>query len=123
MDWIWLLLLGFGSGVYGIMVGAGGGFLIVPALVVLGGMQMHKAIGTSLFVISLKSMAEQLNPNKYANSIDLAALFCSYAKKRIENAFRGIWNNHDRSCYRLAQNVNNGEYAWLEDGGSDIEFK
>lgn len=36
-------------------VGVGGGFLIVPALVVLGGLTMHVAIGTSLCIIALKS--------------------------------------------------------------------
>lgn len=39
------------------LVGAGGGFLVVPALVLLGGLPMKKAIGTSLFVIALKSGA------------------------------------------------------------------
>ena len=39
------------------LVGAGGGFLVVPALVLLGGMAMHKAVGTSLMVIALKSFA------------------------------------------------------------------
>lgn len=39
------------------LVGAGGGFLVVPALVLFGGMEMRKAIGTSLFVIALKSLA------------------------------------------------------------------
>jgi uncharacterized membrane protein YfcA len=39
------------------LVGAGGGFLVVPALVLLGGLPMRKAIGTSLFVIALKSGA------------------------------------------------------------------
>jgi uncharacterized membrane protein YfcA len=39
------------------LVGAGGGFLVVPALVLLGGMEMHKAVGTSLMVIGLKSFA------------------------------------------------------------------
>ncbi len=37
-------------------VGAGGGFLIVPALVLLGGLPMHRAVGTSLFIIALKSI-------------------------------------------------------------------
>lgn len=37
------------------LVGAGGGFMIVPALVLLGGMSMHKAVGTSLMIITLKS--------------------------------------------------------------------
>ena len=37
------------------LVGVGGGFLIVPALVLLGGLEMYRAIGTSLVVIALKS--------------------------------------------------------------------
>ena len=36
-------------------VGVGGGFLIVPALVLLGGLPIHRAVGTSLFIIALKS--------------------------------------------------------------------
>ena len=36
-------------------VGVGGGFLIVPALVLLGGLSMHLAVGTSLVIIALKS--------------------------------------------------------------------
>lgn len=39
------------------LVGAGGGFLVVPALTLLGGLPMHLAIGTSLLVIALKSLA------------------------------------------------------------------
>jgi len=37
-------------------VGVGGGFLIVPALVLLGGLAMPLAIGTSLAIIALKSI-------------------------------------------------------------------
>ncbi|MGB3830112.1 MAG: sulfite exporter TauE/SafE family protein, partial [Ornithinimicrobium sp.] len=39
------------------LVGAGGGFLVVPALALLGGLPMPVAIGTSLVVIAMKSMA------------------------------------------------------------------
>jgi uncharacterized membrane protein YfcA len=39
------------------LVGAGGGFLVVPALVLLGGLSMEVAVGTSLVVITLKSFA------------------------------------------------------------------
>lgn len=39
------------------LVGAGGGFLVVPALALLGGLPMRLAVGTSLVVISLKSFA------------------------------------------------------------------
>ncbi len=37
------------------LVGVGGGFLIVPALVVLGRVPMHQAVGTSLAVIALNA--------------------------------------------------------------------
>ena len=33
----------------------GGGFLIVPALVLLGGLPMHQAVATSLVIIAMKS--------------------------------------------------------------------
>lgn len=39
------------------LVGAGGGFLVVPALVLLGGLPMDVAVGTSLVVIAMKSTA------------------------------------------------------------------
>ena len=38
------------------LVGAGGGFLIIPALVVLSKLPMKEAIGTSLIIISAKSL-------------------------------------------------------------------
>ena len=42
------------------LVGAGGGFLVVPALALLGGLPMKKAVGTSLLVIAMKSFAGYL---------------------------------------------------------------
>ena len=39
------------------LVGAGGGFLVVPALALLGGLPMPAAVGTSLVVIAMKSFA------------------------------------------------------------------
>jgi uncharacterized membrane protein YfcA len=38
------------------LVGAGGGFLIIPALVLLAGLPMKMAVGTSLLIISVKSL-------------------------------------------------------------------
>lgn len=38
------------------IVGAGGGFLIIPALVLLGKLPMKKAIASSLFIITIKSI-------------------------------------------------------------------
>ncbi len=39
------------------IVGAGGGFLIIPALVLFAGIPMKKAVGTSLVIIAVKSLA------------------------------------------------------------------
>ncbi|WP_277455176.1 sulfite exporter TauE/SafE family protein [Janibacter sp. DB-40] len=39
------------------LVGAGGGFLVVPALALMGGLAMPVAVGTSLVVIAMKSFA------------------------------------------------------------------
>lgn len=51
------LALGVGVGVVSGLVGAGGGFLIVPALTIFAGLAMREAIGTSLFVIAVQSFA------------------------------------------------------------------
>jgi uncharacterized membrane protein YfcA len=37
------------------LVGVGGGFLVVPALVLLGKLPMNQAVGTSLLIIAMKS--------------------------------------------------------------------
>ncbi|MDI5894933.1 TSUP family transporter [Flavobacterium sp. LB1P51] len=38
------------------LVGVGGGFLIIPALVVLSKLPMKEAVGTSLVIIAAKSL-------------------------------------------------------------------
>jgi len=52
-----IVLQGAGVGVISGLVGAGGGFLLVPALALLGGLPMPVAVGTSLVVISMQSFA------------------------------------------------------------------
>ena len=51
-----LILEGIVVGVLTGLVGAGGGFLIIPALVLLAGLPMKTAVGTSLALIALKSL-------------------------------------------------------------------
>ncbi|MEA5574356.1 sulfite exporter TauE/SafE family protein [Calothrix sp. UHCC 0171] len=55
--WLWMLTEGIGVGLLTGLVGVGGGFAIVPALVLLGNTPMKEAIGTSLVIISLNSLA------------------------------------------------------------------
>jgi uncharacterized protein len=46
------MIIGFLTG----LVGAGGGFLIIPALVLLTGLKFKTAVGTSLFIIAVNSL-------------------------------------------------------------------
>jgi uncharacterized protein len=51
------LVLGFFVGSISGLVGAGGGFLVVPALSILGGLPMPRAVATSLLVITMQSLS------------------------------------------------------------------
>lgn len=52
-----IVLDGLAVGVLTGLIGIGGGFLILPALVLLGGLAMHRALGTSLCIIALNAFS------------------------------------------------------------------
>ena len=54
--WARLVAVGLGVGFLTGFFGVGGGFLIVPALVLALGLPMHLAVGTSLLAIALNSL-------------------------------------------------------------------
>lgn len=51
-----MIVLGLLVGVLTGLIGAGGGFLIIPALVVFAKLPMKMAIGTSLFIIAINAL-------------------------------------------------------------------
>jgi len=51
-----IIIEGFVIGILTGLVGAGGGFLIIPALVLLAKLPMKKAVATSLLIIAIKSL-------------------------------------------------------------------
>lgn len=55
-NYIMLILEGISVGVLGGLVGAGGGFIIIPALVKLSKLPIKTAIGTSLLIIAANSL-------------------------------------------------------------------
>lgn len=65
-----ILLEGALVGVLTGLVGAGGGFLIIPALVLLARLPMKLAVGTSLFIIAAKSLIGFTGDLKASQSID-----------------------------------------------------
>ena len=55
-NYLLILLEGAVVGILTGLVGAGGGFLIIPALVILSKLPMKEAVGTSLVIIAAKSL-------------------------------------------------------------------
>lgn len=83
-------MVGLGAGVLSGMFGVGGGFIIVPALVMLSGMGIQRAIGTSLLVITLISAsgtASHLLAGKDL-TLETAVIFTAGS---IAGLFVGTW--------------------------------
>ncbi len=56
-QWLTISSEGLGVGILTGFVGVGGGFIIVPALVIVEGIPIKQAIGTSLVIIAANSIA------------------------------------------------------------------
>lgn len=86
---LWRILLdGLVVGAATGLVGAGGGFLVVPALVLLAGQPMTAAVGTSLLVIAMKSFA---GLGGYLTSVSLDwPLVAAVTLAAIAGSFVGI---------------------------------
>jgi uncharacterized membrane protein YfcA len=86
--YVTILLEGTSVGILTGLVGAGGGFLIIPALVLLTKMPMKMAIGTSLLIIALKSLIGFTGDlGHLALNWNLLFLFSSFA---VGGMFLGI---------------------------------
>lgn len=66
-----VVLDGLAVGLLTGFVGVGGGFLIVPALVLLGGIAMQRAVATSLVIVAMKSV---VGFAKYVSVLNAAGL-------------------------------------------------
>lgn len=89
-DYIFLFLYGILVGLISGMVGAGGGFLIVPALVFLAKIPVKSAIGTSLLIISANSITGFIGDLLGDYQIDwkMLLLFLAFA---ISGIFAGTY--------------------------------
>lgn len=87
-----ILLEGIGVGMLTGLVGAGGGFLIIPALVLFAGLEMKLAVGTSLFIIAAKSLIGFTGDIQVGTAIDWNFLLI-FTSSSIIGIFIGIWLN------------------------------
>ena len=72
------------------LVGAGGGFLIIPALVILARIPMKLAVGTSLLIIAAKSLIGFTGDMKSNHALDYNLIF-SFTGASILGMFLGIY--------------------------------
>lgn len=82
------VVVGFLTG----LVGAGGGFLIIPALVLLAKLPMKKAVATSLMIIAIKSLIGFVGDVQYMQ-IDWEFLLL-FTALSIVGIFLGIYLNN-----------------------------
>ncbi len=80
-------------------------------------------IGAELFAMAAAcSRAEMLradDPARGASAYELADAFCQQSRGRVEALFDRLWNNTDDLDTRLARQVLDGQFTWLETGVLD----
>jgi hypothetical protein len=85
-----IIIEGIVVGVLTGLVGAGGGFLIIPALVLLARLPMKLAVGTSLFIIASKSLIGFLGDIGANQHIDWFLLL-GFTGMAVVGIFIGAW--------------------------------
>lgn len=98
--------VGIGLGMLTGAIGVGGGFLIVPALVLFAGLSMPQAIGTSLVVVTANSAAGFAG---YLGKVDVDwRLFATFTGIAVAGGFLGVAISHLLSAKRLRSG-----FAWF----------
>ena len=101
-----VLLAGTLVGILSGLIGAGGGFLIVPALVLFGGLAMREAIGTSLLVITLQCFAG------FAGQVEHVQINWSLtlvvSASAVAGSLAGV-----RLARRVSQNTLRNAFGWF----------
>jgi hypothetical protein len=80
-------------------------------------------IGAELFAMAAAAAyADTLGrerPERRTEAQELAELFCTQAKLRVETLFAELWDNDDDANRVAAARVLEGRYLWLEEGIAD----
>ena len=80
-------------------------------------------IGAELFAIAsavvYADTIRREHPERGEQAYELADLFASQARRRVDALFRALRANDDVASYRRAMGVLDGRYTWLEEGIAD----
>lgn len=72
-------------------------------------------VGAELFAMAAAcARAEMLRKQGQPEAVEVADLFCRYARGRVNHAFSRVFRNNDVRTYRLAQHVLDGRHIWME---------
>jgi alkylation response protein AidB-like acyl-CoA dehydrogenase len=79
-------------------------------------------IGSDLFAMAaVCSYAISLKEQKHVeNALELAHLFCTLARRRIQDRFHAIAHNDDKTVNQTAKKVLDEDFKWLEAGVASI---
>ena len=101
-----IALAGIGVGLLTGLVGVGGGFLIVPALVLFSGIPMKKAVGTSLAIVAANAYAGFYG---YLGAVPVDwPLMGGFVSMTLIGSFLGTWASN-----RLSHEALKRAFAWF----------
>ena len=86
------LALGFVAGMLTVLLGIGGGFILVPAMIYLLGMPARVVIGTSLVMILAVSAATTMVHSLTTRAVDIVLAGAAAGRRRDR---RAIWRDAD----------------------------
>jgi alkylation response protein AidB-like acyl-CoA dehydrogenase len=80
-------------------------------------------IGAELFAMAsavvYANTIKAENPERGESAFELAGLFCTQARRRVDTLFHALWANDDDANYRGAMGVLDGRFKWIEEGIPD----
>lgn len=104
------------------LVGVGGGFLIIPALVILGGLPIRLAVGTSLVIIAFNSFAGFVSYLKVLENLNLSIDWHIIAIFSVIGVIGG-WLGHRVGAKLNQQHLKKGFAVFLVLMGAFILYK
>jgi uncharacterized membrane protein YfcA len=99
MLYFWAAIIGLASGVCSGLFGVGGGIIMVPAMVFLLGMDMKRAVGTSLAIIIPTAIVGSVRHFKNGN-LDITLILAT-APWALASGYLGAWLTQHVSSMQL----------------------
>ena len=90
-NYLMIILMGSLVGIVTGLVGAGGGFLIIPVLVFFAKLPMKSAVGTSLFIIAINSAVGFIGFVTSEHSVIDWSLLIKFSLLAVAGIFMGIF--------------------------------